>query len=77
MYLPEHNNLHESFDAPTVPSDIIMQDVLEEYIAINGVLNVVREHKTNETYQISPTEWGRIRNGVQSVHTAGNSLSYI
>ncbi len=76
LYISEHNELHREYEAPRVPDIITMQDVLEEYIAINGVLDIVREHQTNQTYQVTTDQWELVRgaHGLQ-VYGARNSIS--
>lgn len=57
----EHQDLHERFDAPKVPSDVLMIDHLDEYMALNGVLRCVKEKKTREVYRVQPEEWEFIK----------------
>lgn len=63
MWIPEHNELHERFSPPIMPSEALMIQVLDEYIALNGVLDVVRESNTSQTYQVSQEQYERIRDG--------------
>ena len=60
MWIPEHADLHERYSAPVMPSDFLMIDVVEEYLAMNGVIDVVCEQKTNEHYQVTQQQWDRI-----------------
>jgi hypothetical protein len=46
-----------------MPHEGLMIDVLDEYLSLNGVLNIVRERKTNTQYQIHAAEWQQIRKG--------------
>lgn len=75
----EHENLHHDFDAPIKPRETVMIDVIEEYLSLHGTVDCIREKRTHDIYHISPDEWAstRGRHGVQNVHGAGNSLSYI
>ena len=57
----EHENLHYRFTPPVIPRTELMIDVLDEYLALNGVINCVREKKTNEVYEIQPEQWQIIR----------------
>ena len=57
MHVHEHADLHERYSAPIKPKDGIMLDVIDEYISLNGVIDVVREKRTHETYQITPDQW--------------------
>lgn len=61
MLVTDHMNLHEEFDAPKMPSDSKMIEVLDEYVSLHGVLNLVHENKTCETYQLTAEQWGKIR----------------
>jgi hypothetical protein len=61
MLVTDHFDLHDQFDAPKMPRDGLMIDVIDEYAALNGVLNLVHEKRTNETYQITLEQWERIR----------------
>ena len=61
MPLIQHNDLHDNFTQPRMPSDIAMLDVIEEYLSMYGVIDVVRETRTCETYQILPDQWNSIR----------------
>jgi hypothetical protein len=68
-----HQNLHERYSAPVMPKDALMIDVVDEYLAINGVIDVVREKRTWETYQVTSDQWLAIRdqrglNGQQETH---------
>jgi predicted protein tyrosine phosphatase len=56
-----HQELHYRFTPPVIPRTELMIDVLDEYMALNGVLNCVREKKTNEIYQIQPDHWQVLR----------------
>lgn len=57
----QHQELHDIYSAPVIPKEVHMVDVLEEYMALNGVLDVVREKKTNQVYQIEPDQWQQIK----------------
>lgn len=63
LLIPAHSALHRQYPEPVMPKEWQMVDVLDEYMTINGVLNVIRESKTNESYQIQPEQWQRIRDG--------------
>lgn len=67
MLVDEHNagrdSLHHVYDAPPVPPDVLMIDVVEEYLALNGVIECVREKQTKSTYHIQPEEWAHIKLG--------------
>jgi predicted protein tyrosine phosphatase len=56
-----HQELHNRFKPPVVPRTELMIDVLDEYLALKGVINCVYEKRTNQTYQITPDQWARIR----------------
>jgi hypothetical protein len=50
MLVEEHNGnsgLHDRYDPPRMPSEVQMIDVLEQYIAENGVIHAVHEKRTN------------------------------
>lgn len=61
MEIGQHAELHNRFTPPVIPRTELMIDVLDEYLALNGVINCVREKKTNEIYQIQPEHWQVIR----------------
>jgi predicted protein tyrosine phosphatase len=63
----DHSELHYRFTPPVIPRTELMIDVLDEYLALNGVINCVREKKTNETYQIQPDQWQQIRGAYKGV----------
>lgn len=67
MLVEEHNagrdSLHHVYDAPPVPPDALMIDVVEEYLALNGVIECVKEKQTRQTYRIQPEEWQHIKKG--------------
>jgi hypothetical protein len=73
MRVAEHQELHDRFSYPLRPPDGLMIDVLDEYLALNGVLNCVKERKTSVVYQVQPEEWDFIRSGYgQTIHGPGN-----
>jgi hypothetical protein len=59
----DHELLHNRFTPPVIPRTELMIDVLDEYLALNGVINCVHEKKTNEVYQIESDQWQAIRGG--------------
>ena len=61
MRIIDHNALHERYSAPKMPSGIVMIDTIEEYLYLNDVIDVVRECKTSETYQIGYDAWQQIK----------------
>lgn len=61
LLIPEHVDLHERFDAPKRPSDVLMIDVVEEYLSLHGAIHCVKEKRTNEVYQIEAPEWEHIK----------------
>jgi hypothetical protein len=63
LSISDHEDLHERYSAPIMPTDIQMIDTVEEYLTQNGVIDVVREHRTCETYQLLPEQWAKIRGG--------------
>jgi hypothetical protein len=73
----EHTELHNDFSPPIKPRETLMIDVVEEYLAVNGTVDCIRESKTRQVYQLTANEWERVRNGVQQVHASRNSLSPI
>jgi len=82
MWIIDHNELHERYSAPRVPTDIAMIDVVEEYLATYGVIDVVREKRTHETYQIESGTWQNIKSqyrsghGVQETYESANGFAY-
>lgn len=60
MWIPEHVELHNRYSPPVMPSDFLMIDVVEEYLSLHGVIDVVCEQKTNEHYQVTQHQWDRI-----------------
>ena len=63
LRITQHSELHEDYDPPKTPSLNAMIDVVEEYLFMNGVIDVIRESKTNEMYQLNSEQWQNIRNG--------------
>lgn len=82
MWIIDHNELHERYSAPRVPTDIQMIDVVEEYLSLYGVIDVVREKRTHETYQIELGTWQNIKSqyrsghGVQETYESANGFAY-
>lgn len=82
MWIADHNELHERYSAPRVPTDIAMIDVVEEYLSLYGVIDVVREKRTHETYQIESGTWQNIKSqyrsghGVQETYESANGFAY-
>lgn len=82
MWIADHNELHERYSAPRVPTDIQMIDVVEEYLSLYGVIDVVREKRTHETYQIESGTWQNIKSqyrsghGVQETYESANGFAY-
>jgi len=71
MPILQHLDLHDNFSPPKQPTDLVMIDVIEEYLSLNGVIDCVRERKTNETYQIEPEQWQQIRGGYgKTIHSS-------
>lgn len=58
-----HNSLHGTYDAPQRPPDALMIEVLDDYLALNGIIECVREKQTCSTYKIQPEEWAHIKKG--------------
>lgn len=64
MLVEEHNGhfgLHDRYDPPKMPTDVQMIDVVEQYIAENGVIHAIHEKRTNDVYRIHPDQWAQIR----------------
>jgi hypothetical protein len=59
----DHDELHHRFAPPLMLRDWEMIDYLDDVIAQNGLLEVHKERKLRETYQIMPPEWEVIRSG--------------
>lgn len=66
MRIIDHNDLHDRYSAPRVPTDIQMIDCVEEYLATYGVIDVVREKRTCDTYQIESDTWQNIKSQYRS-----------
>lgn len=64
MPVLQHHDLHDEFSAPKQPSPTVMIDTVEEYLDLHGVIDVVREKRTHETYQLSAEQWQQIRRNV-------------
>ncbi len=67
MNITDHNELHDRFSGPPMPRDSLMIDVVDEYLFMNGVIDVVRESKTCETYQVMPEQWQSIKGSYRMV----------
>ena len=82
MWIADHNELHERYSAPRIPSEVAMIDVVEEYLSLYGVIDVVREKRTHETYQIESGTWQNIKSqyrsghGVQETYESANGFAY-
>lgn len=61
MWNEEHDDLHRRFTAPPIPRTELMIDVLDEYLALNGVIHCVREKRTSAVYEIQAEQWQLIR----------------
>lgn len=61
LSISDHEELHDRYSAPIMPPDIQMIDTVEEYLTLNGVIDVVREQRTCEVYQIQTEQWQGIR----------------
>ena len=78
MRTDDHIELHERFSGSVVPKDSLMIDVIDEYLSLNGVIDVVREKRTRETYELTADQWDLYKrqyrgvHGAQSLYTAGN-----
>lgn len=57
-----HMDLHYRYTGPVKPREGLMLDVLDEYVALNGVLNFVSEKRTNSIYQLSLEQYEQIKN---------------
>ena len=57
----EHEGLHDKYTPPPIPHEGLMIDVLDEYMALNGVINLVREKATNEVREMSAAHWEQTR----------------
>lgn len=57
LYIPEHNYLHDRYEAPKVPKVSTMVDVLEERLENFGYIEVVLKKCTNQTRIITPEQW--------------------
>jgi len=57
----EHQSLHDKYSPPQMPHVGLMIDVLDEYMALNGVINLVREKATNEVREMSAEHWDLTR----------------
>jgi len=82
MRIIDHNELHETYSAPRIPSEVAMIDCVEEYLATYGVIDVVREKRTHQTYQIESGTWQNIKSqyrsghGVQEAYQSANGFAY-
>lgn len=82
MRIIDHNELHETYSAPRIPSEVAMIDCVEEYLATYGVIDVVREKRTHQTYQIESGTWQNIKSqyrsghGVREAYQSANGFAY-
>lgn len=63
MLVPEHVELHHEYDPPKSPPTHQMIDIIDEYLFMNGAINVVSESNTSHTYQVMQSKWEAIKNG--------------
>lgn len=65
MLRNEHNDgdytLHDKYSPPVMPKDAKMIEVVDDYLAVNGVIECVREKKTSEVYEMQADEWQLIK----------------
>lgn len=61
LLIQEHEELHHEYSPPVMPKEGLMVDVIDEYVAMNGVINAVYDRRTMEHYQITAEQWARIR----------------
>lgn len=66
MWIVEHNILHRRYSETQIPHEQLMIEVLDEYMALNGVINCVYENKTNQLRQVTQNMYERIRDGQTS-----------
>ena len=57
LFIPEHHDLHFSYSAPSIPTDRLMLDTIQDYFDEHGVIECVKEKQTNTTYRIQADEW--------------------
>ena len=61
MWIPEHDSLHRRYSEAQIPHEQLMIEVLDEYMALNGVINLVLEKATNQTREMSVEQWNQIK----------------
>lgn len=61
LRIADHEQLHDTYSPPVMPSDSLMIGTVEDYLAQNGVIHCVKEKKTNEVYEIQAGEWQVIK----------------
>jgi hypothetical protein len=61
LLIIEHHELHGDFDPPKRPEDSRMIEILDDYMAVNGVITVIRESCTRDTQDISIDRWHSIK----------------
>ena len=66
MIVNEHQGLHDKYSPSKMPHVGLMIDVLDDYIAMNGVIHVVREKATNDVQEIELARWNQIRQTYRS-----------
>ena len=73
LYPWDHNHgrygLHATYDPPRAPREDQMIDVVEEYLASNGVIRCIREHATRSVYEVTEERWEKVR-GLYRSHAA-------
>lgn len=55
-----HRELHYRYTGPVLPRRELMIDVMDEYVALHGVLDFVSEKRTSQTYQLSEEQYQNI-----------------
>ena len=58
----DHQELHNRYGPPAMPTDSFMIDYLDEHILENGLIVCHKERKLRETYQVMPQEWQGVKN---------------
>lgn len=55
-----HRELHYRFTGSVLPRRELMVDVMDEYLALHGVIDFVSEKRTSQTYQLSAEQYQNI-----------------
>lgn len=61
MDMREHVKLHNTYDPPVKPKEELMIDVIEEVLAVTGVIQHVSYTNTHKIHEVTTDRWNIIK----------------